>query len=92
MREALRQEHANNEQQNLARVAENLELTKELNLLRKKNAGLGAQVTRLEAKIKVGPDCGCFLPLVVYWTASESTGRCLLSRYRLDVDATTWRW
>ncbi|CAM9913793.1 unnamed protein product, partial [Ectocarpus fasciculatus] len=36
MREALRQEHQNNEQQNLIRVAENLELTRELNLLRKK--------------------------------------------------------
>eukprot|EP00752_Nemacystus_decipiens_P007835 g7000.t1 len=52
MREALRHEHQNNEQQNLVRVAENLELTRELNLLRKKNIALGAAVTRLEAKIK----------------------------------------
>ena len=53
MREALRHEHQNNEQQNLVRVAENLELTRELNLLRRKNTALGAEVTRLEAKIKV---------------------------------------
>eukprot|EP00903_Cladosiphon_okamuranus_P020583 g18894.t1 len=52
MREALRHEHQNNEQQNLVRVAENLELTRELNLLRKKNTALGAEVTRLQAKIK----------------------------------------
>lgn len=53
MREALRHEHENNEQQNLVRIAENLELTRDLNLLRKKNAALVAGVTRLEAKIKV---------------------------------------
>lgn len=53
MREALRHEHHNNEQQNLVRVAENLELTRELNLLRKKNAALGSDVTRLQAKTKV---------------------------------------
>lgn len=53
MREALRHEHQNNEQQNLVRVAENLELTRELNKLRKKNAVLEAEVTRLEAKTKV---------------------------------------
>lgn len=74
MREALRQEHSNNDQQNLARVAENLELTKELNLLRKKNAGLGAQVTRLEAKIKVGAARIAFFffsrSLAVYWVDS----------------------
>ncbi|CAM9928646.1 unnamed protein product, partial [Ectocarpus sp. 12 AP-2014] len=52
MREALRQEHQNNEQQNLIRVAENLELTRELNLLRKKNAVLGAEVVRLKGRIK----------------------------------------
>lgn len=55
MREALRHEHQNNEQQNLVRVAENLELTRELNLLRKNNTALGAEMTRLEAKIKVHP-------------------------------------
>ena len=53
MRDALRHEHQNNEQQNLVRVAENLELTRELNLLRKRNTSLGAEVIRLEAKIKV---------------------------------------
>ncbi|CAN0074797.1 unnamed protein product, partial [Ectocarpus sp. 12 AP-2014] len=52
MREALRQEHQNNEQQNLIRVAENLELTRELNLLRKKNAVLGAEVVRLKGRMK----------------------------------------
>ena len=58
MREALRHEHQNNEQQNLVRVAENLELTRELNLLRKKNTALGAEVTRLQAKMKVRPRTG----------------------------------
>lgn len=57
MREALRHEHQNNDQQNLSRVAENLELTRELNLMRKKNTDLGAEVVRLEAKIKVGLVC-----------------------------------
>ncbi len=53
MREALRNEHQNHEQQNLIRVAENLELTKELNKLRKKNAVLEAEITRREGKAKV---------------------------------------
>lgn len=53
MRESLRHEHQNHEQQNLVRVAENLELTDELNRLRKKNGVLKAEVTRLEAKTKV---------------------------------------
>lgn len=53
MRESLRHEHQNHEQQNFVRVAENLELTDELNILRKKNAVLQAEVTRFEADTKV---------------------------------------
>lgn len=53
MREALRHEHQNNEQQNLVRVAENLELTRELNLARKKNAVLDGEIVRLKAQMKV---------------------------------------
>ena len=52
MREALRQEHQNNEQRNLVRVGENLELTRELNLARKKSTALEAETTQLEATIK----------------------------------------
>lgn len=55
MREALRHEHQNNEQQNLIRVAENSELTHELNIARKKSASLEAEITRLEANITVIP-------------------------------------
>lgn len=53
LQEALRQEQHNGQQQNLVRVAENLELTRELNLVRKDNASLVAEVSRLEARVKV---------------------------------------
>ena len=53
MREALRREHENSEQQNLVRIGENLELTRDLNHVRKKNAALEAVIVRLEADIKV---------------------------------------
>lgn len=53
LRETSRHERQNNEQQNLLRVAENLELTRELNLARKKNATLEAAIMRIEAKVMV---------------------------------------
>lgn len=53
MRGALRQEHKTNSQQNMVRVAENLELTQELNAVRKDNTKLAVEVTRLEAQIQV---------------------------------------
>lgn len=57
MREALRCEKQNSSHQNLVRVNENLELTRELNVTRKENARLAAEVTRLEARIQVRLSC-----------------------------------
>lgn len=61
VRQALRREHQNSTQQNLVRVAENLELTRELNSARRENARLATEVTRLEARMKVHTLVLCIL-------------------------------